>query len=196
MFKLKATKSVWVAILVTLLINLACGSSTPQVNVPSVDATQPVIAPLSTPTEEPKPLGSARSNPAPVGSEVTIDDMVIKITEFKSPTNDIVQAGNQFNTMPEAGNIYVFVNVSINCNKGTDATCNIGGYEFSVIDTAGITHDSEIFLAGVSGLFEPGEFYGGATKSGYLAFVVPEGDNGLILKYSSFLASEAYFSLQ
>ena len=183
------------ALLAMVLVSLACGSSTPQVNLPSEGATQPVVAPADTPTEIPKPLGSARSNPAPVGAEVVIDDMAIKITEIVAPANDIVAAGNQFNTVPEAGNIYIFLNLSITCNKSTDATCSILGFEFSVIDSGGITHDSEFFLAGVSGLFESGEFYGGATKTGYVAFIVPEGDTGLIMKYSNFI-SEAFFALQ
>jgi len=182
--------------LVLALVSLACGSSTPQVNLPGEESNQPTVAPPpSTPTEAPKPLGSARSNPAPLGAEVIIDDMAMKITEIISPANDIVMSGNQFNTIPDPGNVYIFVSISITCNKSADSNCNIGGYEFSLIDSTGISHNAEIFIAGVSGLLASGEFYGGATKAGYLAFIVPEGDTGLILKYDSFL-SEAFFALQ
>lgn len=195
--------AIWSAVLILTMSSLACGSaSSPQVTLPEATSPsqdtqsveeQPTSIP---PTEVPKPLGSARSNPAPLGAQVSVDNMTFMITEVIAPANDIVREGNQFNSEPEPGQQYIFVNISTTCDKGTDDTCNLFGFEFSLIDSSGITHDAELFVAGVNGLFEPGEFYGGATKTGYLVFLVPEGDESLILKYEALFVGEAFFALK
>lgn len=205
MFNITFSKpaAIWSAVLILTLASLACGSvSSPQVTLPEATSpsqdTQPVeVQPTSMPpTEAAKPLGSARSNPAPLGAQVSVDNMTFMITEVVAPANDIVREGNQFNSEPEPGQQYIFVNISATCDKGTDDTCNIGGFEFSLIDSSGITHDTELFVAGVNGLLEPGDFYGGAAKTGYLVFLAPEGDEGLILKYEALFGGEAYFALK
>jgi hypothetical protein len=119
--------------------------------------------------------------------------MIIVVKGVISPADDKVLQANMFNPTSEPNMRYIFVDISVTCKKATDDKCIILGYEFSVIDTNGVTHDME-FIAGVSGKFEGGEFYGGATKTGYFIFNVPKDDNGLIMKYSSVI-SEAYMSL-
>jgi hypothetical protein len=196
----------------TGLAILACGSATPQVNTPTVPPpegqpsntgappTEPQELPTAAPTATvtPKPLGSARSNPAPVGSEVVMDDMAISVTEVISHADDLVAKGNMFNPKAEAGSHYLFANMSVTCQKSSDESCSLTGLEFSVIDSAGLNHDAELVMAGVSGMLESGEFYGGAKKAGYVAFIVPDNDSGLILKYSGFLSlsGDAYLALQ
>jgi hypothetical protein len=194
----------------TGLAILACGSTTPQVNTPTVPppegqpteagappaVSQEVATAAPAATATTKPLGSARSNPAPVGSEVVMDDMAISVTEVISPADDLVAKGNMFNSKAEAGSHYIFANISATCQKTTDETCSLSGFEFSVIDSAGLTHDPQIMIAGVSGMLEAGDFYGEAKKTGYLAFTVPDTDTGLILKYSGFLSGDAYLALQ
>jgi hypothetical protein len=201
-----------------LAVTLACASTTPEVKTPTqpqsgnqeasptlsqtesqeTSPTQELSANPTTPpaTDAPKPLGSARSNPAPIGSEVNVDEYTIKVTDIVVPADAIVKKGNSFNSKPEPGNQYIFVNTAATCNKSTDESCSLAGFEFSLIDSAGIAHDPEIFIAGVDGLFEPGEFFGGATKTGYIPFIVPIDDTKLILRYSGILGSDAYFAIQ
>ncbi len=189
---------VFFALLALVLASLACGSPTPEVTVPEQESNTSEEAPAPAPaaTEAPKPLGSARSNPAPLGSEVAISNMTIVVTEVVAPANNIVAEGNMFNSTPEPGNEYIFVNISVMCTKSADETCNLSGFEFSLIDSAGITHDAEIFIAGVSGLFEGGEFYGGSTKTGYLPFLAPESDLSAIIKFEELFGGEAYLAIQ
>jgi hypothetical protein len=190
---------------------IACASSTPQVNTPTPVGAEPSSGAGTPPsqvsaqpegqpsaTETPKPLGSARSNPAPVGSEVVVDYMATTVTEVISPADNTVRSGNMFNSTPEPGSHYMLIGISVTCTRSADQSCSIFSFEFSVIDTGGVTHSAESFLSGVPDLFEDGEFYGGARKSGYLAFIVPDGDNGLILKYSALLGlgGEAFLALQ
>ncbi len=196
---------VLVAVLVLTSTVLACGSSV-QVNTPTSEsasgggetsggASAPTEA-MEQPTATAKALGSARSAPAPVGSEVVVDEMAISVQDVVNPADDIIAKGNSFNSDAEAGNHYIFADLSVTCEKTSDESCNLSGYEFSVINSSGVTHDPEIFVAGVDGMFEGGEFYGGATKTGYLTFIVPDDDTGLIMKYSAILSDEAFLSLQ
>jgi hypothetical protein len=57
-----------------------------------------------------------------------------------------------------------------------------------------VVHDSG-FIAGVPNTLESGEFYGGASTSGYLIFIAPIGDKGVILKYSELFGSEVFISV-
>ena len=202
-FAANPKRMVFLAFVVVGIATLACGGSSPQVSTPApVGAVQPTLPPAQEPTSPPPtptvaPLGSTRSNPAPVGSEVRIDDYLIVVTEVVSPADDIVQQGNMFNTAAEQGKHYIFANTSVSCTLPADQSCTLSTFEFKVIDSAGIAHDSEFLLAGVTGLLEDGEFYGGATKSGYLPFIVPNDDAGLILHYEALIfGGEAFIALQ
>jgi hypothetical protein len=175
--------------LLLLIISCTCSGSTPVVNPPDQSGQQE----QNQSTNPQKPLGSARSNPAPIGYEVTIDNMVIVVKGVISPADDTVIQANMFNPTSEPNMVYIFVDISITCKKTTDEKCSILGFEFSVIDSNGVSHDIA-FVAGVSSEFEGGEFYGGATKTGYFIYNVPKDDNKLILEYSSII-SEAYLAL-
>jgi len=197
-------RQVFVPLLLPILVaTLACGQSTPEVSTQPPAGTEQPISPSGQQPTEPPPtpteasLGSSRSNPAPAGSEVKIDDYVVVVTEVISPADDIVRRGNMFNTTPEPGNHYVFVNTTVTCTLPSDQSCNLSTFEFTLIDASGIAHDPGIFLTGVTGLLEDGEFFGGATKSGYLAFIVPDDDAGLILHYEALLfGGEAFMAIQ
>jgi len=189
-----------------LLPSLACGSSTPEVIPPTsegapqagaqAEPTEAQQEPTSAPPTEPAPAGSSRSSPAPVGSQVKVGDITFSVTEVVSPADDIVRQGNMFNSTPVPGSHYLFAKITATCNLSADESCNLSGFEFSLIDSAGVVHDAEIFVAGVPGTFEAGDFFGGATKEGYLVFTAPEGDERLILKYEELFGGEAYLALQ
>jgi hypothetical protein len=203
--------SIFIAIFVMVIAILACGQSTPEVKPPQNNPTsQSTVSSLVQPssdnielaTSSPspistlKPVGSARSNPAPFGYEVTTEQMTFTVTELLRPADSIVSQGNMFNTIPDEGQEYVFVNLSIKCDKSIDENCNVSQFDFNLVGSAGLAHDTEIFLAGVSGLLEDGDFFGGSTKSGYLAFIVGKEETDLVLIYKPFLSDEVYLSVQ
>ena len=185
----------WLAILVLVLATLACGSSNNEVVVNPPDAEEGEEAVEAEEVEEieategPK-VGTARSNPAPAGSEVVTDKMAFVITGTTRPADDIVSAGNMFNTEPESDQEYIFVDVEVTCQKSTDDKCTIyPTSSFSLIGTSGVVYDPEIMLAGVEGLFEilDTEFYGGSTVSGSLPFIINQADTDLVLVYEPIL---------
>lgn len=207
---MKSHTAVILAIAAIVLATLACGRSSnsdPQV-VDPVAATDSALdvqndtptavqstTPTAVPTKTPK-LGTTRSNPAPVGSEVTADDMTFVITGTTRPADEIVKSGNMFNTEAETGKEYIFVNLNIICNKSADNKCSFTPmFSTKLIGSLGIEYDLSYFLAGVEGLLESTEFYGGATISGILPFIVGVGETDLILLYDPFLGSTFYLAV-
>jgi len=194
------------AVLVLVIATLACGRSTPEVKVPEAtpqpSEVQPTTSLAATATKRPTltpttaPLGSSRSNPAPVGAEVTIDDMTFKVVELTRPADDIVAAGNMFYDKPEPGNEYAMVTISVTCNKSSDETCRVSYLDFKLIGSSGIVREPEI-VAGVTGLLKSSKFFGGVTVTGKIIFEIAQDETNLILAYKPFLGvSEAYLAVE
>mgnify|MGYP001114712265 CR=1 FL=1 len=176
------------AVVALVAATLACGESTPEVSESSGGSEETAEEATSAPT------GQSRSNPAPPGSEVTIDEMTLVIDDAARPADDIVAEGNQFNSPPEEGSEYVMVDLSVTCEKGEDETCSIGPMlDLSIIGSQGVTHDSEWAISGVDGQLESTEFYGGSTVSGKLFFEVGQDETDLVLRYESLLGTSKAF---
>lgn len=195
-------KSVYIvlAVLALVVATWACGS-TPEVRMPEAtlkpgETRSVTMSESLAPTPTTAPLGSARSNPAPVGTEVIIDDVTMKIIEVTRPVDDIVAAGNMFNAAPEPGNEYIMVTISVVCNESPDVTCLLGSYDFELTGSSGFVHDPA-WVVGVAGLLESVEFFGGATVTGGLIFEVAQDETDLILIYEPLISfSKAYLVVQ
>lgn len=189
---------VYLLVVLGLLLFACMPSSAPTVKAPDeVPAGATEETPVLGGTVEPTlpPVGTSRSNPAMMGSEVSVDDMTFTVLETVRPADDLVAAGNMFNAAPEEGNEYVLVRLRIRCDKGADNTCLTGSFEFSVVDSGGIAHDPNIFIDGVSGMLEFGEMFGGSTMEGSIVFEVPQGDAGLVLIYEPLFGSKTFLSI-
>lgn len=167
-------------------VGLACAESAPVVITASgSEAGQ---------DSEETSIGSVRGKPAPFGSRVTIGDLTLSIEDFNRPADEIVSAGNPFNRKPEKGEEFVMILLKAACEKGENQTCRLGPYaELAVLGSEGIAHEAEWLLAGIDGQMEPTEFYGGATVSGKLFFLVGEQETDLVLRYRAFLGGEEAF---
>ena len=191
---MKKRISIIFGLIALLMATLACGSSSEiQVNEPSTNSS--VSKNTADPVEPTKaPIGSVRSNPAPVGSEILADDMNFSVKSIVRPANDIVIEGNMFNDEPEEGQEYLLVEISAECTKTTDEKCSISTFNFKTLGKSGVINDVE-YVAGVKKLLEETEFFGGSTVSGYLAFMVDIGDTLLLVYDPLFSSNEFYLSL-
>lgn len=139
--------------------------------------------------------GASRFNPAPSGTAIEIDDMTLSVTQVVFPADAIVRDGSFLNSTPEPASNYVLVELAARCNLPPDSSCRLSGLEFTLVDTAGIAHNPRLWIAGVPGKFEGSEFFGGATKSGYLIYVINGDPGDYILKYEALFGGEAYLTL-
>lgn len=188
---MKSKVYVFLVILVLLLASIACGSSDSDVVVNAPDEEE---APLQQePTDLPE-VGTSRSNPAPEGSEVVTDDMAFKILSVIRPADDIIEAGNMFNTEPESDQEYVLLELQITCMKSVDDQCSISSFwNIALIGSSGIEYDPEWVVSGVEGLLESIDFYGDATVSGYIPFIIKQSDTDLILVYEPLLFGDTVY---
>jgi cell division septation protein DedD len=174
-------------------------SNTPQpTSTPKPTNTpQPTSTPKPTNTPTKPPAGESRDNPIPAGTTVDIGgNMALTIVSAIRPADSIVSNGNMFNTKPEANQEYLQVNIQVVCNKSSNDTCYFDPYEIKAVGADGNIHDEEIFIAGVDGLIESGDFFGGGTRVGKMFFIVPKGDNSVVLFHEPFLfGSRIYLAL-
>lgn len=160
--------------------------------------TSPAISVTPEPTFTPtlSPAGASRDNPVAAGTAFDVGgDMLLTIVSATRPADDIVRLGNQFNSEPEPGQEYILVDVQVACNKATSDKCNFSTYNIKAVGADGTVRDDESFIAGVDGLLESGEFFGGATKTGKMFFIVGKDDESVVLFYESFFGDPIYFAL-
>ena len=190
------------AILLVLAVAAwACGGSRVEVNTPSSGSSDGASVPTAAavqPTATTAPVGSARSNPAPAGSEVLVEGMAFVVTGSTRPATDIIMSGNQFNTRPEAGQEYVMVDLRIVCQKSADEKCNFSSYNLKLLGSSGIQRDPQTLVAGVSGLLDSfgTEFFGGAAIEGRIPFIVNSDETDLLLVYSPLFGNPFYLSIE
>ncbi len=160
---------------------------------PSVEEPGTAVEAAATATE---PVSTSRSNPAPAGSEVVIDDMVFVILSSTRPATDLVMAGDQFNNEPEEGQEYVFVELQVTCRLPGDEQCDFSMRGFSFLGSYEITRFLEIFVEGVDGLLKVGDISGGQTLSGIIPFIVPTDETDLMLVNETFFGDTFYLAIE
>jgi len=191
---MKFSKELIIALIVLVIVTLACGSSSDiEVESPSESEGDEISEPEEEVTKE---VGTARSNPAPLGSLITADDMSFEILGSTRPADDIIMSGNMFNTEPEEGEEYILIEMKIECLLDQDDTCNISQFSFKLIGDEGVTYDAEWLVSGVDGLLESEEFYGGGVVNGSLPFIIEETDSDLVFVYEPFLGDKFYMKVQ
>lgn len=182
-------------LLVLMFSVVACGSSGDVVVNPpdEEELTGNEVQTQKEATKAPK-VGTARSNPAPVGSEVIADKMAFKILGATRPADEIIMAGNPFNTAPEEGEEYVLVELQATCQKSSDEQCRLNPFNISLIGSSGVMQDHK-FVSGVDGLLKSTEFFGGVTVSGTLPFIIGQEETDLILVYDPIFGDAFYLEI-
>jgi len=150
---------------------------------------EPTATPV--PTETPEP-GLSLSSPAPMGTEVSTPNFTFLVNEVTQPANDIVAAGNPFNTSPETGQEYLMVNLTVTCDT---EDCEFFPTNFDVIGSAGIGYDTEFFISGVEGMLENTEMLQGGSVTGLLFFIVGQNDSNFALRWDPIFGDSVYLAL-
>lgn len=194
----KTFKPLIALFIIVVLTSLACGSSTngatvvtPTTGAGETNSNPPVEQP--TKEVEQKPLGSSRTNPAPLGSEISSDDMLFSIIEVVRPADEIVAKGNMFNSTPEPEKEFIFVKVKITCQKSADEKCSVTPFTFKLVSSSGNVVDADFMLAGVTGLLETSDLFGGASVEGYLPFIVDKAETNPILMYEPLIIGDPFY---
>jgi hypothetical protein len=154
-------------------------------------------APTTTPrpTDTPK-AGTSRSNPVLHGSPVDIGgDITLKIVSVFRPADEVVLNANIFNSKPEQGLEYLQVGISATCEKSPDDKCILISSDLKAVSSDGLVRDID-FVAGVDGSLEfSTEFFGRSTVGGTVFYLVPVGDEEVVLFYERLFGDPVYLAL-
>jgi len=153
----------------------------------------PTARPPESTTQEGE-LGSSPSNPIPLGSPATIEDVTLTIFKVIFPADEVAKQGSSLNPTPPGSAHYLLVRVAQTCGAPTPGSCHLG--PLRLLDSSGEVHFPNIDLTGVPCEIPLGEFPAGEAREVCLVFLAPEGDENLALRYESFFGEEAYFALR
>jgi hypothetical protein len=143
---------------------------------------------------KPDNVGESRSNPASPGSIVTVGDFTLQVGDVTRPADDIVLAGNMFNTEPEEGQEYVMVEITVGCLDSADDQCVLVPWlELELVGDQSVTYSAET-TSGVDDTLDSVELYGGGSTTGYVFFIVEEDDTNLVLVFDGLLR-QAFLAL-
>jgi hypothetical protein len=161
----------------------------------SIPTIQPSSTPL--PAASKNEAGNTRENPIPLGTEKAVGDMAFIITGVQRPADQIVAAGNMFNTKPEATQEYLMIEARSTCLLDPSKKCSFNTMELKAVGSDGNVINSQFVVSGVPGQFDSGETFGGSAKAGRLFFMVPKGDPGVVIFYEPmFFGSPTFFSIK
>lgn len=138
---------------------------------------------------------TTRSDPAPPGSEGSVEGMTIVVTSVTRPANDIVAAANEFNLPPKAGQEYILVSLEITCEGSFDERCYFDVFSLKLVGEIGIIRQFEHGMLGVEGMLNDTEFFGGTVLSSVALFSIDQGEAGLILLYDSYYDHPLFLAL-
>jgi hypothetical protein len=120
----------------------------------------------------------------------------LTIVEAVRPADDIIRRASAVNDEPETGQEYLQVRIQVVCNKPPNEKCYFDTDEIKAVGADGNIREAEWFIAGVEGLLESGEFFGGSARSGKMFFIVGKGDKNVVLFYDPWLyGDDIYLAL-
>lgn len=159
-------------------------ANTPTEIVEPTSTPQPTATtePTATPTPEPAEVGTSRSNPLALGTELGFETWAVTITEVirGEAANQAIATANQFNDPPREGFEYVLISLDL-ANIGTKQEAQDTSFAVDVR----LTGDRNV-LYGPASVVKPkpleGQLFPGGTTSGQIAFEVPKEEQNLMLR--------------
>lgn len=139
------------------------------------------------------PTGT-REDPLPFSASISNNDWDVTLNSFERNGNDVVMAGNPFNTEPGEGTQYVILDMTATYKGSGDGSSMLVQVEYVAADGTVIsTWDS--LVSGVEPTFGTASLLAGASDTGKQVYLVPSSLDGLIRVTPGILADEVYFRL-
>ena len=164
--------------------------------------------PRPQPTATSVPQGFARSNPAPFGVSVVHNDMEVTVLDVMT-LGELKMGSRKLPKELASPEIYegivgdpvdqdhtgLFVKVKLRNLIPKDESRRYSYTHFRLTGERGIIYKIE-FSPTEGGYLGTGEFFGGATITGWILQQYHESDGKLVLIYSPLLAGSSYYSLE
>ena len=165
---------------------------------PDVTVSEPDIDSVADPAVSAEPAGETeeaaaqgtRDNPFPLGSTITTDDWTVVINSYTLDGAAAVAAGNSFNDPAPAGSHYEIVNATVTYTGAESGyAAEVGVALVTSSGNVVNSFDNIVVLADGFGL---DELYAGASTTGSIAFLVPDGETATIRVSPGFFADEVF----
>jgi len=141
-------------------------------------------------TDAPAAAEGTRDNPAAIGSAISSDDWTVVVNSYNKDGAAAVSEGNQFNEPAPAGSHYEIVNYTTTYN-GTESAY-AAEVTLDLVTSAGNVVNSYDSLVVLSDSFGLDELFTGASATGSVAFLVPDGETPLVRVQPGVLADEVF----
>lgn len=166
------------------------GSSTPSAALP--DPTQAPSDAATKPGEVAADTLGTRENPYPIGATVSTDDWEVTVDSFTAQADEAVLAENPFNEAPAEGSSYALVGLTLK-RVGTES-----GTPFEIdvnyVTASGNTITTSDNLAVAPDAISYNELFPGASVTGNLVLVVPDGDAGVLQVRVGLFNDDVFFA--
>jgi hypothetical protein len=142
------------------------------------------------PADAPASAEGTRENPVAVGSTISSDDWTAVVNTYTKDGAAAVAEANQFNEPAPAGSHYEIVNYTATYNGAESAYA--AEVIVDLVTTSGNVINSYDSLVMLSDSFGLDELFTGASATGSVAFVVPDGESTLVRVQPGILADEVF----
>lgn len=117
----------------------------------------------------------------------------IQLTGLVRPADQIVRNDNMFNDRPGANEVYIVVEVSIECEDNYTSRCETNYFDYELVGDLGIIYEPAFVL--YDELIEVSLFAGG-TGTGLLPFLIRADDTNLKLLYRPNMFDDYYVAYE
>ncbi|MBZ0301397.1 MAG: SH3 domain-containing protein [Anaerolineae bacterium] len=117
----------------------------------------------------------------------------IQLTGFIRPADQVIRNENRFNDRPGDGEVYVIVEVTVQCDKNFDGRCETNYFDFEMTGDKGTIYEPASVV--YENKLDIGLFAGG-TGTGGLPFLIRAGDTNLKLLYRANRYDDEYIAFE
>jgi hypothetical protein len=128
-------------------------------------------------------VGQCQSNPVPFGQSYITNDLSIKVTAYERPSNRL---------SAPPGYDPIAMELSATCLLPQASRCYVAPNNFEATGLSGIIYNEYL---GTQGSLPSAYFFGGNTVSGWVGFIVPNGETGVLLIYYA-PPAQVFFAVQ
>jgi hypothetical protein len=133
-----------------------------------------------------------RTTPYPLGTAISNDKWTVTVNSFDADATDAVLTENPYNDKPASGQAYALVNLTVQyIGDESGIPSEVG---VSYVTSGGNTVNTFDALALAPDALSSNELYNGASATGNVALMIPEGDEGTLRVRPGFLGDEVFVS--
>jgi hypothetical protein len=144
-------------------------------------------------TSSPMVIGPEAATPAPAGSELHVEDMIMTVTGIVRPADGVVAAGDIFNPQPGQYQHYIFITLVTTCISPANGNCHLSPYRFLLTGSDGLIKYAERMISGVDGIMEETDLSANESLTTMLPFITSIGNSRLVLIYEAFPSGKRYY---